>query len=172
MGYKKTENEIRSAFEEIVPVNTFEKITAEISARKERSGIIMTKKKRNFKFLIPVAACFILCFGIFGGVIINNQAVASVIMIDVNPSVEISVNRNDKVLDVAPINEDGGKILTDADYSDAELSEVVDEVITSMVQNGYLENENNSVLVTVQNENEEKADELGQTVAAEIESTL
>lgn len=172
MGYKITEDKIRSAFEEIVPINAFEKITAEISECAERSEIIMTKKKCNFKFLIPVAACFVLCFGIFGGVFLNNHAVASVIMIDVNPSVEISVNRNDDVLDVTPINNDGSLILYDADFSDAELSEVVDEVITSMAKNGYLENENNSVLVTVQNENKEKADELGQTVAAEIELTL
>ena len=172
MGYKKTENKICSAFEEIVPVNTFEKITAEIPAREERSRITMTKKKNNFKFLLPVAACFIVCFGIFGGVLWNNQAAASVITIDVNPSVEITANRNDKVLEVTAVNEDAEMIIGENDFSNAELSDVVDEVITSMVQNGYMENENNSVLVTVQNDNEQKADELGKTVASEIDSAL
>lgn len=172
MGYKITKKEINSAFEEIVPLYAFEKIIAEIPAREERSGKMMTKKKHNLKFLLPVAACLIVCFSVFGGVLFNNQVAASVITIDVNPSVEITVNRNDKVLDVTPINEDAGTIIAESDFSDAELNEVVEEVITSMVQNGYMENENNSILVTVQNENEKKADELGKTVASEIDSAL
>lgn len=172
MGYKKTENKICSAFEEIVPVNTFEKITAEIPARKERSRINMSKKKNNFKFLLPVAACFIVCFGIFGGVLWNNQAAASVITIDVNPSVEITANRNDKVLEVTAVNEDAEVIIGENDFSNAELSDVVDELISSMADSGYMDNENNGILVTVQNDDDEKATELGKELVSDIDNAL
>lgn len=173
MGYKKIENDIYSAFEEIVPANTFEKITAQISVVDERTGLTMTKKKRNIsKILLSAAACLVLCLAVSGGIIWSNQAVASVITIDVNPSIEISANKNDKVLDVTAVNEDAQEIIGENDFSDSELGEVVDELIGTMAQNGYMENENNGILVTVYNKKDEKADALRKEVVTDIDSAL
>ena len=76
--------------------------------------------------------------------------------IDVNPSIELSVNRNEKVLQANPLNEDAETILDDMNLKNVDLDIAVNALIGSMVRNGYLDELDNAILVTVSNENEKK----------------
>lgn len=121
---------------------------------------------------LAAAAC--LCVALLGGGVagIQNHRVESVIGIDVNPSVELSVNRKEKVLKAEPLNADAEVILDDMDLEDVDLDIAVNALIGSMVRNGYLTELDNAILVTVANDNKEKASVLRQDVVIDIEESL
>lgn len=175
MTNKEFEKKISSAFDNMVPEDAYEKITAKIPARsEERTRINMTKKNNLFKFIVPaIAACLLLVAGIGGGAYYNNNfLVESVIDIDVNPSVEITANKNDKVIDVTALNDDANAIISDMDLKKTDLNVAVNAIVGSMVQNGYMKNEKNGILVTVLNDDTEKADTLREELIMDIDSAL
>ena len=53
-----------------------------------------------------------------------------------------------------------------------DLDVAVNALIGSMVRNGYLDELDNAILVTVSNENEKKASSLRQDVVGDVESSL
>ena len=93
---------------------------------------------------MAAAAC--LCVAVLGGGVsfYQNHRVDSVIGIDVNPSIELSVNRNEKVLQANPLNEDAETILDDMNLKNVDLDIAVNALIGSMVRNGYLSELDNS----------------------------
>ena len=71
------------------------------------------------------------------------HAVASVVSLDVNPSIELKVSKSEKVLVCTPLNEDAKAILADmgdgADLKGAKLDVAVNAIVGSLVRNGYLD---------------------------------
>ena len=55
--------------------------------------------------------------------------------IDVNPSIELEVNRQEKVLRATPLNDDAQTILDGMKLEGVNLKTAVNAVIGSMVQN-------------------------------------
>ena len=119
-----------------------------------------------------LAAC--LCVAVLGGGVARyqNSRVDSVVGIDVNPSIELSVNRNDKVLKAEALNSDAEEILDDMDLKNVDVDIAVNALIGSMVRHGYLNDLDNAILVTVANDDKKKASELRQDVVVDIEASL
>lgn len=135
-----------------------------------------SKARRLYRRLraagLAAAAC--LCVAALGGGVAGyqNRRVESVIGIDVNPSIELSVNRNGKVLKAVALNRDAEVILADMDLEYVDLDIAVNALIGSMVRNGYLTELDNAILVTVANDDSEKASVLRQDVVIDIEASL
>lgn len=123
---------------------------------------------------VGMAAAACLCAVVLGSGVTGyfNSRVESVIGIDVNPSIELSVNRKEKVLKAEPLNSDAEIILDDMDLKDVDLDIAVNALIGSMVRNGYLTELDNAILVTVSNEDRAKASVLRQDVVIDIEESL
>lgn len=128
--------------------------------------------RRRRLFRTAAAAC--LCAAVLGSGlrVYVNQRVESVIGLDVNPSIELSVNRKERVLRVTPLNQDAESILDDMDLKGVQLEIAVNALVGSMVRNGYLTDWENAILVTVSNENREKAAVLRQDVVLDLEESL
>lgn len=178
MNTQKIQQSISSAFASMVPADGFERITERLESvpQETRGGITMkTKAISNIrKFVLPaVAACIILAVGVCGGIYYSdNLRIDSIIDIDVNPGIEISTNKHDRVLDVTAVNNDGADILDDMDLKKTDLKVAVNAIIGSMVQKGYVVDETSSILVTVQNKNTEKAEKLRVEVLQDINDSL
>lgn len=121
---------------------------------------------------LAAAAC--LCVAVLGGGVakFQNSRVDSIVGIDVNPSIELSVNRNDKVLKADPLNDDAVQILDDMNLKGVDLDIAVNAVIGSMVRHGYFEELDNAILVTVANDDKVKAASLREDVVVDIEASL
>lgn len=102
----------------------------------------------------------------------QNIRVDSVIGIDVNPSVELSINQKSRILTAEALNEDAREILSDMDLKGVDLNVAVNAVIGSMVTHGYLDETENAILVTVNNDSVSKASKLRTRVVGDIETTL
>lgn len=110
---------------------TQEKITADIEP--------VGKRKKNIS-LISAAAIFLLVLGVSFGFIWRQtyRAVDSVVALDVNPSVELKINKEEKVISVDALNGDAGVLLDGMDLKGTELNVAINALIGSMVKNGYL----------------------------------
>ena len=141
------ESHLRSAMDALTP-NVFDKI--DLSTPQE----IYVKPSRRVRMYrrmrtVAMAAAACLCVAVLGGGVsfYQNHRVDSVIGIDVNPSIELSVNRNEKVLQANPLNEDAETILDDMNLKNVDLDIAVNALIGSMVRKGYLDELDNAILV-------------------------
>ncbi len=170
------EKKLSDAVEKMVPDNMLERIEQNIVPKPERTVINMTSNntKKSVKWIgVAVAACLVIAIGIFGaGYYSNNFATDSVVDIDVNPSIEIVTNKNDKVIKVNAVNDDADKILDGMDLRKSDLKVAVNAIIGSMAKQGYLTADGNEILVTVQNNDLTKAESIKNTVISNISAAL
>ncbi len=179
MKRKDIEKRLSSAVSQIIPKDGFERISEKLdsaSIHNERTVIKMTENKRNLfkKYMrVAVAACLVIAVGLFSMVFYgNNIAVDSIVDLDVNPSIELATNKQDKVVKVTPVNDDAKAIIDGMDLKNTDLDVAVNAIIGSMVKNGYLDDIDNGILVTVQNEDENKASSLQKKIAVNIDEAL
>ncbi len=129
-----------------------------------------TKKKRGKLIGGLAAACLLLAVGITG----YQQlfSVASVVGIDVNPSIELSVSKNLKVRNAEALNSDAETILSDMDLKGVDLDVAVNAIVGSMVKNGYVDEVKNSVLVSVEGKDSARNASIQEQVSSEIDAIL
>ncbi|WP_313584512.1 anti-sigma-I factor RsgI family protein [Lacrimispora sp.] len=162
---------LKSAAGDLTP-NVLERIdlsTPQIKAEREKRSVFFLRQR---VIATLVAACFCMIALAGGTYTYQNGKVDSVIGIDVNPSVELSVNKKNKVLEAKALNEDGESIMQDMDLKGVDLNTAVNAVIGSMVTHGYLSELDNAILVTVSNDSISKAQGLRYAVVNDIRNTL
>lgn len=180
MDNEKIEQRIRRLAEHTAP----DQLPGILEACEARKGNVITmnevKKKKNRLLPIAVAAALVLvCLGGYLGLSYANRAdlpaeysVASVITLDVNPSLNIVMDESDKVLEVQPLNDDAKTVIGDMDFAGSSLDVTVNALIGSMLVNGYLDDIRNSILVSVENGDSAKAESLQQQVSDLISSAV
>ena len=110
------ESRIRNAVEHVAP-DPLENI---LSSRGSQENAVRpaaekrVRKKTHWTSLAAAAVLALICCGGFAAWQ-NASAVASVISLDVNPSIQLEVNKNEKVLSATPMNDDGAEILDGMD---------------------------------------------------------
>ena len=132
------------------------------------------KKKRRWPPLAVAAAlAVVICGGAFGiSGWRSTNAVDSVVMLDVNPSLSMDISSKERVLSVTPLNQDAETIIGDMDLAGTDLDVAVNALIGSMLQNGYLSDLQNAILVTVENQDAAKSAQLQQHLSDTINSVL
>lgn len=135
-----------------------------------RTIAVMRRRMRVMGALVAACLCMVAIAG--GTYTYRNGKVDSVIGIDVNPSVELSVNRKMRVLHAEPLNDDARVIMEDMDLKGVDLNVAVNAVIGSMVTHGFLDDLDNAILVTVSNDSVSKASALRSAVVNDIQSSL
>ena len=94
------------------------------------------------------------------------------VLLDVNPSIEISVSREDMILDVQSLNADAHTIIEGKEVKGKELSEGVNILVEELVDKGYISKEANSVLVSIEGAKQEKSDKVKDKLAEKIKARL
>lgn len=150
-----------------------------LSDCKEEKGKVIAmaeaKKKRSvLKYVMAAAGLFVLIGA--GTLLLNiyqvNYVVASTISLDVNPSIQITVNEKERVLDVAALNKDGEIVIGDMDFSGSDIDVTVNALIGSMLRNGYLNELANSILISVDNSDPAKGSLLQEKLTEEVNQLL
>ncbi len=175
MTNKEAEQKIKLAFLNAVP-DIRDSVLSDCQTQKGAVTIMTDIKKKNpwTKRLAGIAAAFALLIGGITGfqVYQTNYTVASLISLDVNPSIEIQVNRKEQVLAVNARNDDAKIVVGDMDFKGSNLDVTINALIGSMLRNGYLNEMANSILVSVDNQDPIKGAELQERLAAEINEVL
>lgn len=177
MTNREIENRIKEAFTNDVP-DIFDKVLQSCEQPIEPQKVVVdprTNKKRiGVKQIVSIAAAVVVIFALsFAAFSITSDGiVASVISIDVNPSIELQVNNKDKILKATPLNEDAKVVLGNMDLKGSDISVAVNALIGAMIRNGYIDELSNSILITVDNKNEKKGAELEKKLCDEISAIL
>ncbi|MEM5766843.1 MAG: PepSY domain-containing protein [Bacillota bacterium] len=133
-----------------------------------------TNKSGVLRTMCAVAASLALVVGGSFGLGQYNiaHAVETVVTMDVNPSVALSANRNASVVAAEALNEDGEKVLEGLDLEGMKLETAAQKVAEAMIEDGYLSESANSVLVAVKNDDPDAAAALEKLLAAGIAEAL
>ena len=137
-----------------------------------------------FMKVASIAAAFILVVGLgFGGYAYASPY--SYIDVDINPSIEITSNIFNRIIDIKALNKEGEKLIASGNYKNKSISDGIGKLLKSALDNGYLkagqenqktpdENADNAVMLTVSCKNNNDAEKIKKSVsdiaAAELDS--
>lgn len=96
----------------------------------------------------------------------------SLVSLDVNPSIQLEVNKNEKVLSATPMNDDGAEILADMDLKGTQADVAMYAIIGSLLQHGYVDELANSILITVEDDDQARGEKLQQELTAQADAAL
>ena len=177
MTDQELEQKLRTALEHAAP-DDFQGVLSRISpkTRTEQAPIpfeaAARKKKRRWAPL-AAAACLALVAAAGGGSwYLQNNTVASVVSLDVNPSVTLNVNSKEKVLSAVPVNEDGGDILTGMDLTGVQLDVAMNAIVGALLTQGYVDELANSILITVEDDDAGRGARLQQELTDQADAIL
>ena len=175
MTNEKMEQRLAAALEKTVP----DDVSGVLSRCEARKGTVInmeTKKTTKRRWTSLIAAC--LAVMLLGGGLFYQRAnaVASVVSLDVNPSIELKVNRSEKVLVCTPLNEDAKAILADmsngADLKGAKLDVAVNAIVGSLVRNGYLDSISSAIMISVEDKDTARAEKLQRELTSAVDDVL
>ena len=172
----KMEQRLASALEKTAP----DDVRGVLSRCEVRKGTVSSMKANHTikkKWATLVAACLAVILLGGGGVLYQQaNAAASVVSLDVNPSIELRVSRSEKVLACAPLNEDAKAILADmgggADLKGAKLDVAVNAIVGSLVRNGYLSSISSAIMISVEDKNTARAEKLQRELTDAVDGVL
>lgn len=171
---KNIENMLRSAVSHAAP----DAKDAILSACDHEKGkVIYMEKKRSSPLRGFAAVAAVLVLIIAGVFAVKNlgapsDTLAAIVSLDVNPSIELNVDKDEKIISAKGLNDDGRRVLGDMELEGSSLEVAVNAVIGSMLKNGYLDDMANSILVSVSGVNGYDADKLRSTLADDVNRQL
>ena len=176
MTNEQMERQLAKALAKTAP----DDVNGVLSRCDERKGTVipMTTKKTTKKRWTTLAAACLAVMLLCGGGIFYQQAhaVASVVSLDVNPSIELKVSKSEKVLVCTPLNEDAKAILADmgdgADLKGAKLDVAVNAIVGSLVRNGYLNSISSAIMISVEDNDTARAEKLQRELTSTVDGVL
>lgn len=168
---QEIEQHLQSALAAATP-NVWEKLDLSVPQDKPQELSKVLRLEQRLRRAGCAAACICLLAG--GGIYhYEYMQVASVVGIDVNPSLRISLNRREKVLKAEALNPDG-EIVLDKELQGESLESALGQVVDSLVEKGYLKEgqKEQAVLVSVSGKNKKKAEKVKTAAAANMEESM
>ena len=182
MKQENIEKELQEAVQNLIPNDLFTRITAELDSKEEGAKMEKVLVRRierkstslGFKTVMQLTAACVALVLLVGGIFYyrGNLMVDSLVDLDVNPGIELLTNQKNRVLEAYATNGDGDKVLSGMDLQNVDLQVALNAIVGSMVQQGYMTKDTKGVLVTVQNKDQKKADNLRKLVVKEMEIAL
>jgi hypothetical protein len=164
---KKIERSLRMSLTNITNKNMMPNIINNLG-----EGYKMKKRIQILPVLMTSLAAFIAIFIMGSDYYDKNIKVGSNILLDVNPSISISTNYYNKVINVKALNDDGEEILNDIDVYNLTPEDAINKIIDELKAQGYLEGDGANILLTVQNNDLKKAKEIEANLLTTVNAKL
>lgn len=158
MRKENIEHRLHQELSDIAP-NKLDELLAAVDAPPADDGTVIdfaqeAKKRRSpLKAVLSAAAALLLIVGA-AGLYANLSADRYIVAIDVNPAVELRVNGFDRISAVTLKNDDAKALIDESDLKGKSVSDAVDVLTEKLCGDGYLTENSNGVLVSVQGGNE------------------
>lgn len=154
--------------------DVLDRVLASCAAAPQSTPPVSAPPRRRRR--LPLAAAAVLAVMLCGGLGLHGwqtaHAVASTISLDVNPSIQLQVNRQEKVLSAQALNPEAREVLGDMDLRDTPLNVAVNAVIGSLLQHGYLDSLSSAILISVEDDDARRAARLETTLTEEVNAAL
>lgn len=136
------------------------------------------KSRRRLRPWLAAACGLLVLLGAGGGGLIYHQsyAVASVVSLDVNPSIELKVNRGERVISCTALNTEAAAVLFDmdggADLKGTKVDVAVNAIVGALVREGYMDSISSAILISVEDKDQARAQRLQAELVASVDTTL
>lgn len=178
MRYETLKARIGTAMDHAA-LNAPEFLGASLSEQKG-TVIPMTEQSRKSSWMhmagLAAMLTLLIAAGAFGLSVWQRNSVACVVSLDVNPSIELKVNRQERVLSCAPLNGDAAQVLFEmdggADLEGAKLDVAVNAVVGALVRHGYLDSISSALLISVEDKDQARADRLQAELTGTVTALL
>ncbi|MCI8303130.1 MAG: hypothetical protein HFF52_00725 [Lawsonibacter sp.] len=140
--------------------------------------MVPAKSKKHWGRWLAAACAALVLLGTGGGGLAYYQscAVASVVSLDVNPSIELRVNRGERVISCTALNEEAAAVLFSMgggdDLKGTKLDVAVNAIVGALVQAGYMDSISSAILISVEDKDQERAQRLQQELVASVDGVL
>lgn len=175
MTNDKLERCLAAALEKCAP-NDPDGVLSRCEERKGTEHMTMNGKKRNAGLGLIAACLALLLLGGGGAFYAQAYSVASVVSLDVNPSIELRVNRNEKVISCAALNAHAKTVLADmaggADLKGAKLDVAVNAIVGALVRSGYLDSLSSAIMISVEDKDTARAERLQRELTGTVGTIL
>lgn len=149
----------------------FGEIQAEAELKDNTKNVVLQKmqgqrygyRKARGKLAVAMACFLFLTIGVGGWSVF--MIPVSAISVDVNPSVELGINRFDKVVSEKGYNQDGEVLLSELDLRYMDYRDAIEMLLGSFETSEYLEDAR-AVSITVASENEQTKEKMISGIAS------
>ena len=172
MNYDPIEAKLKSALQKATP-DILDDILE--GCDREKGQVISMEKRKNKKLsrILSIAAVFVLLIaGVFLYKNFTGSDAAALVSIDVNPSIELEVGADERIIIARALNDDGKKVLSGMKLEGTDLNTGVNAIVGSMLKNGYIDELRNSVLVSVSGDGSIDTAALEAKLMQEVSSAL
>ncbi len=172
MNYDPIEAKLKSALQKATP-DILDDILE--GCDREKGQVISMEKRKNKKLsrILSIAAVFVLLIaGVFLYKNFTGSDAAALVSIDVNPSIELEVDADERIIIARALNDDGKKVLSGMKLEGTDLNTGVNAIVGSMLKNGYIDELRNSVLVSVSGDGSIDTAALEAKLMQEVSSAL
>ena len=114
------------------------------------------------KVIILIIICLVLLVGIPSFIMWNKNNVVTTITLDINPSIEINLTKDEKVESIVALNDEAKEIISN-DIKGKSLKDTFELLINNLIEQNYIDEENNiDIILYVEGniKNEEVAKQL------------
>lgn len=148
---------IQQAFDQIKAEETLKEKTVQLIYSQKKKGVrkIRTTYHSAGRMAAVFASFFILI--LIGGISYRVYATPQAYVdVDVNPSIELTINRFDRVIGVFAYNDDGEKVLSQVSLRNKTSKEALDLLLTVIEKEGYME-KSELLSITVQSDGQQQS---------------
>lgn len=170
MTDRELELRLKKAVEACTP-DVLDKVMAECDTYTD-NNVVPFRKKNNFSRLIAVAAMFLMVAGISIFSSMEMRKVTSIISLEINPSIELRINKNEEVLEAKAVNTDAEIILEGMKLKGTDIHTATNAIIGSLLKHGYINELANSILLSVEDTDVTRGEELQHQLSGEIDAML
>ena len=175
MTDQELERRLRQALDAAAP-DDLDGVLSRCAPRAEAVVPFRPRRKSHARALIAACLTLVLVGGTGGVFYQRANAVASVVSLDVNPSIELKVNQKEKVLSCTPLNQEAEAVLSGmgggADLKGAKLEVAVNAVVGALVSSGYLDSLSSAIMISVEDQDQDRAARLRQELTGTVDSVL
>jgi hypothetical protein len=140
----------------------------EIGQEIQFTPTVISTTRKAAMFVASAAACLLLSVGTWA-----YASPYSYVSVDVNPSLEFSVNRFDRVLDVKAVNDDGQDILNSIPIDklrNKSITDAISQSVNQIAEAGYFDGDTEGgIVIATSSKDEGKADDLAEELKQTVE---
>ncbi len=128
-------------------------------------------KKTMTNKIVAISVVAVMLIAMFVGFDFNTPVTFALISIDINPSLDIKIDEDQNVLEIIPLNNEAEDI-TDNQMIGQNVFVVIDEIITNAEDLHYLTDENNHILISSADLDNDIDHTLAELITAHLENDL
>lgn len=151
------DNKIHDVLDTVKASEALKASTKEYLRRSRQARAVRNFRPAIYKTILAVCTMLLLVAGIGGYSYL--QTPVSYVSIDVNPSIELALNRFDRVVSATGFNKDGEAVLENLSLKGSTYTEAIDQILESAGMEPYL-TEAAELVFTVAASDDEKEDML------------